>query len=312
MDAAFLSATTNGSIDDWLTCGGTCPFYNVGTNWGSSKDRTISTTAWIDVLIAFVVLVAFLLLSRSPLLARRVYAPLSQPTSPAPWPPRTWARVVGGLYGDAVLLAPHASLDVRMLLRYLRFNLRLFAAFALVALPVLLPVYRLDPTYGGDNSSAWSYAPPFPPPLPPYPPPLPPHAPPPGLPPLTPSSPPNPPSPPPPPPVPPSCESALQPFSGVESLSLTHLPPQSARFWAAWLYVTLFTVLFLTLLRREWLAYVAMRHDWLSEERLQSYAVLLCAAPPARRRLPAARATLARCARPAPSTPMTRNLISIG
>ena len=64
------------------------------------------------MLIAVVVLVAFLLLSRSPLLARRVYAPLSQPAAPAPWPPRTWARVVGGLYGDAVLLATGASTEV--------------------------------------------------------------------------------------------------------------------------------------------------------------------------------------------------------
>ena len=73
MDAAFLAATSNGSIDDWLTCGGTCPFYNVGTNWGSSKDRTISTTAWIDVLIAFVVLFASRLIDRFNLL--RVFVP---------------------------------------------------------------------------------------------------------------------------------------------------------------------------------------------------------------------------------------------
>ena len=206
MDAAFLAATSNGSIDDWLTCGGTCPFYNVGTNWGSSRTDD-STTAWIDVLIA-------------PRRPRRLPPPLALPPSRAaytrrlqPAAPAPAAAHVGARRRRAARAtrAPRAAraLDVRMPLRYLRFNLRLFAAFALVAL-LLLPVYRLDPRTAATRargrtrrrsrrrSRRTRRRPAV--------------APPPGLPPLTPSSPPNPPSPPPPPPIPPSCESAAALF----------------------------------------------------------------------------------------------------
>ena len=147
------------------------------------------------------VLVAFLLdMGARRSLARRVTRRNSDQTlfAPAPWPPRTWARTVGKGWFDA---CPARRTQARRAdaAAELRFNPPPFAAFALVARPVLLPVYRLDPTYGGNaaHPSAWSYAPPCPPPLPPYPPPSCRHAPPPGLPPLTPSSPPNPPSPPP-------------------------------------------------------------------------------------------------------------------
>ena len=91
-----------------------------------------------------------------------------------------------------------------------------------------------------------------------------------------------PPSPPPPPsPSPPPDKAKTNPcarnsFSGLETMSITHLPPGSGRFWAVALTMTLFTFAFLALLRREWEAYVRLRHAWLrSARRVELYAAVL-------------------------------------
>ena len=66
---------------------------------------------------------------------------------------------------------------------------------------------------------------------------------------------------------------ASQAWSGLESLSITHIPPGSPRFLAPALFMVLFTALFLHELRAEWRAYLTLRHAWLARPRPEALTV---------------------------------------
>lgn len=77
------------------------------------------------------------------------------------------------------------------------------------------------------------------------------------------------------PPPPPRAESHRQVYSGLETLSISHVPRGSARLWGSVLLCWLVSALYLWLLRLEWDLYTRKRHRWLSRFELQHHAVLL-------------------------------------
>ena len=64
-------------------------------------------------------------------------------------------------------------------------------------------------------------------------------------------------------------------YSGLQALSLTHLPSGSSRFFASFLAMCVLTFAYLAMLRKEWTAYVGLRHRWLAARRVEAYAVLV-------------------------------------
>ena len=94
----------------------------------------------INFSIACSCLAAFLFLSRVPSLARLIYSPHATDDSIfGPWAPHTWREVARrGSRSAALSNIDASSLDRTMLLRYMRFNLRLFGGMSLVAVPIML------------------------------------------------------------------------------------------------------------------------------------------------------------------------------
>ena len=64
-------------------------------------------------------------------------------------------------------------------------------------------------------------------------------------------------------------------YSGLQALSLTHLPSGSSRFVASFLAMCVLTFAYLAMLRKEWIVYVQLRHRWLAARRVEAYAVLV-------------------------------------
>merc|ERR1740139_221008 len=77
------------------------------------------------------------------------------------------------------------------------------------------------------------------------------------------------------PPPPPPSSMHRQVYSGLETLTISHVPRGSARLWGSVLLCWLVSALYLWLLRLEWDLYTRKRHRWLSRFELQHHAVLL-------------------------------------
>ena len=57
--------------------------------------------------------------------------------------------------------------------------------------------------------------------------------------------------------------------------SCAQMPPNSTRLYAPFVLMLVFTALFLVLVRREWVLYVSLRHEWLARS-VQLYLTLFC------------------------------------
>ena len=79
----------------------------------------------------------------------------------------------------------------------------------------------------------------------------------------------------PPPPYNPWVQNGRLVYSGLETLTISHVPRGSARLWGSVLLCGLISALFLWLLRLEWEVYSRKRHQWLERFQLQHHAVLL-------------------------------------
>eukprot|EP00965_Chrysotila_dentata_P174222 5750940-Pleurochrysis_carterae.AAC.1 len=209
-------------------------------------------TVGLSSAICVACLLLHLLLNQSPWLSRVLYSPRrqrlaagrragsvegpfseSQPTAGAalaedPTPP--WSQLIREAWCGHEIAARGGSLELRMLLRYLRMNLTLFAVFTVVALPLLLTLNGLSPGDVDGPDVQWKYAPPLPPPSPMPFPPDPPSSPPPHAPPGTPPFPPRSPSPSfaPAPAFPPPDPCHHRHYGVLETLSLSHVRPRHA------------------------------------------------------------------------------------
>ena len=205
-------------------CGGAGAYYDMPSDWWTEQEKGLVITFSINLTISCCCMLAFLVLSRVPSLRRSIYSPRGD----APWAPYTWWEVLRqGSRSAPLTNADASSLDRTMLLRYLRFNLKLFGTLSLVALPIMLPLnaVRLHDGTGQEYT--------------------------------------------------PHPDDAKQAWGGLESLSITHLPPGSPRYLAPTFFMMLFTGLFFTLLQQEWKAYLRLRHQWLAQPRPEALTVLL-------------------------------------
>ena len=118
-------------------CGGAGAFFDMPTVWWTEQDKGLVITISINFTISCSCMLTFLVLSRVPSLRRSIYSPRGD----APWAPHTWWEVLRqGSRSAPLTNADASSLDRTMLLRYLRFNLKLFGTLSLVALPIMLPL----------------------------------------------------------------------------------------------------------------------------------------------------------------------------
>ena len=245
--------------DAWK-CGGVAFHYDVPTQWGSSTDLALLATLQLNAVVSAAILAVYLLLSRWRLMRRRVFGRFGG--AGVVWAPRRWWHVVSGGYSIDSIVEDHDTLDMKMMMRYLVMMLHLFGGLGLFALPLCLPLYAYRPISDGARlelllaanfgtpsdaarllqfKSAAAVAPP---------------------------------------PAPPISEELFnltsnEYWSGLESMSVLHIPPRGTRFWAAVLVMYGLSALYLVLLRREWRAYVTLRHAWLAEARNQAFACLI-------------------------------------
>jgi len=152
--------------------------------------------------------------------------------------------------------ASWSSGEVRKRAKHWSMIFYIFLQFSVYAFIVLLPLFGAN-VYLDSNIDP---APPPPPYYPPNAPPLPPQAPDGAFVAHSPSMPPF---------------GGVGPLSGIATLSLSHLPPGSPRFWASSLGMFILTLIFLILARREFEVFIQLRLNWLSEPRPQLYAARL-------------------------------------
>jgi len=228
--------------------------YRLDTDWWSSEDQGLVLTLAINSAITVTALLLYALCATRPFW-KRIYSPL-KPIDASKHPLlRDSDPCVGKLVkrGSA---EEGETLEHTMMQRYFRMIFYIFLQFSVYAFIVLLPLFGAN-VYLDSNIDP---APPPPPYYPPNAPPLPPQAPDGAFVAHSPSMPPF---------------GGVGPLSGIATLSLSHLPPGSPRFWASSLGMFILTLIFLILARREFEVFIQLRLNWLSEPRPQLYAARL-------------------------------------
>ena len=212
-----------------LVCtSGAYTYYNFV--WFSSEEATLLATIGAGVVVLLISLLAYAALwQASPVLRHKAFGAAVLPESdPVPiW--HTWRNLAR--VGFKCAIADVRHLEDQLFFSFLRMHLNVFLCFALVALPVLIPINATRP------SDVESSPPPPPPSSPPAPPPSAPVA-------------------------PPAPDAPDVTYGLLQLCSLTHLPQGSLAFTASAVFMYVFTWIYLFFLRREWVAFVWRRHNW--------------------------------------------------
>ena len=140
----FATSSGNPFVErDAWKCGGVDYHFDLPTVWGSQSDLALLTSLRINALTACGLLVLFALLSRNSFLRRRIYERYHDDDAVV-WPPQRWWRLLTSGFSLDTLIEDHDTLDLKMLLRYLRFMLHVFAGVSLFGL-LMLPLFALRP-----------------------------------------------------------------------------------------------------------------------------------------------------------------------
>eukprot|EP00965_Chrysotila_dentata_P240932 6204003-Pleurochrysis_carterae.AAC.2 len=221
--------------DYWLNCQRSFEReYDQATVWWSGADNQILVSALLNLGMGSCCFFLWLILSAVGWTRRRIYAPR---VNGEVWAPRVWRESVKYLlYPPEWTPQSRRTLEFTMAIRYLAFNFKLFGLFTPIALVLMLPVNAIVAesdllALNLNDAGLHRLGTPSPPPLAP------------------------------------GTESYRTSWSGFESLTIQHVPPGSMRMYAPVICMYILSLLFLSLLTREWPRFVKMRHLWLQQRR---------------------------------------------